>query len=543
MTTNRFDMKRNFFICLAVVSVILSGCCSDRQPRAKHVIFLGFDAMSSIGIQRAETPNFNYLIENGAVSLDTRCVRSTSSSQNWMSMVSGAPIEVHGVYDNEWEPDAITIVPGQKNKLGLFPTMFDDIRAGMPDAKMYSYVEWTGEVRMYDMSVFDKSVVSGKDGDYDAEQLLQMAFADYIADQPEFMFVSIDLPDHQGHTTGHESQEYFDCLHRMDELVGGFVKDLEQKGMMDDAVIIITADHGGILYGHGGDSMAELQVPIIMYGKGVTKGKVMENTNMIYDNAATVCGLLGVDMPRACRGKFLMEAFEPKTDVCYVPTPLVHPFKGVVNKGETVSITADIDGAEIYYTLDGTVPTTASTKYAGPFELEESCTVQAVAVKNGNVSGMASNFLYSAIPSGEASVGFKLYRNFSKAELPDFTKFGRADAQGYVSAFNLDELPIEEGEDHFAVIFNSNLVVGADGKYKLELSSDDGAKLYIDGKCVINNDGSHSRMTKYATVELAKGDHLMRVEYFDDTAGQSLEVCWAPADKTPRPIFPQELKR
>lgn len=535
-------MKRFAIICLAAAA-ILSGCCSNKTPRAKHVIFLGFDAMSSIGIQRAETPNFNYMIENGAVSLDTRCVRSTSSSQNWMSMVSGAPIEIHGVYDNDWEPDAITIEPAVKNAKGLFPTMFDDIRAGLPNAKMYSYVEWTGEVRMYDLSVFDKSVVNGIDGKYDADQLLEMAFADYMADEPEFMFVSIDLPDHMGHAKGHESQAYWDCLHHMDELVGGFVKELESKGMLDDAVVIITADHGGILSGHGGDTMEELRVPIIMYGKGVTKGKVMESTNMIYDNAATVCGLLGVDMPRACRGKFLYEAFEPKTDVCYVPTPLVRPFKGVVPKGETVTITADVDGADIYYTLDGSVPTTESIKYEGPFELTESCTVQAVACKNGNRSGVASNFLYFSMPAAEPSVAFKLYRNYMKDHLQDFTKFGRPDATGYVDAFTLHGVPIADGEDHFAAIFTSTLVVEKEGKYTFELASDDGSKLYIDDKCIVNNDGSHSVMIKKGHVELTEGDHILKVEYFDDTDGETLEVKWAPFGTPARPVFPQELKR
>ncbi len=537
-------MKKYIVAALTAAAVILTGCCSqERTPRAKHVIFLGFDAMSSIGIQRAETPNFNYMIENGAVSLDTRCVRPTSSSQNWMSMVSGAPIEVHGVYDNDWEPDGITIEPAVTNAKGLFPTMFDDIRAGMPDARMYSYVEWTGEVRMYDMSVFDKSVVSGIDGEYNADQLLEMAFADYLADEPEFMFVSIDLPDHEGHVHGHDSQAYWDCLNHMDALVGGFVKELEARGMMDDAVIMIAADHGGILYGHGGDSMEELKVPIIMYGKGVTKGKVMESTNMIYDNAVTVCGLLGVDMPRACRGKFLYEAFEPKTDVCYVPTPLIRPFKGVVGEGETVTITADAEGVEIYYTLDGTVPTLESTKYTGPFGLSESCTVQAVAYRNGNRSGVASNFLYSSVLTGEPSVGYKLYRNFNRQQLPDFTKFGRPDAQGFVSFFSLDEIPVADGEDHFAVIFHSTLMVKEAGKYTFELSSDDGSKLYIDGDCIINNDGSHSRMSRSAVADLTQGDHLVKVEYFDDTDGQSVELRWAPAGKAPRPIFPQELKR
>ena len=98
----------SFLVCLLMLS------CSSPQnktPRAKHVILLGFDAMSARGIQRAQTPNFNEMIENGAVSIKARCLRPTSSSQNWMSMVSGANIEMHGVTGNDWEPDKLAIEP------------------------------------------------------------------------------------------------------------------------------------------------------------------------------------------------------------------------------------------------------------------------------------------------------------------------------------------------------------------------------------------------------------------------------------------------
>jgi len=536
-------MRNSILAACAAAAVILSGCCQDSTPRAKHVILIGFDGMSAIGLQRAETPNFNYLIENGAVSLDTRCGRETSSSQNWMAMVSGAPFEVSGVTSNDWEIDSYTINPPIKNKAGIFPTVFDAIREQKPDARMEAYIEWGGESRMYDMSVFDKAVYSHGEEEHSGDEVMEAAFSSYLENEPDFMFLSVDLTDAAGHRYGHESQGYFDCIHHLDELTGAFVKELEARDMLKDLVIIITADHGGIRFGHGGDSMAELQIPVLMFGKGVTKGKVMECTNMIYDNAATVAGLLGVTLPYACRGKFMIQAFEPKTSVCYVPTPLVHPFKGVVPSGEKVSLTADLEGVEIFYTLDGSAPSRESTKYEGPFELTENCTVQAVAYKNGNYSGMASNFLFSSVPVGEECVQFKLYRNFNQTSLPDFTKFGRADAEGYVQAFSLDGLPISESEDHFAVIFSSNLKIAEAGAYRFGLDSDDGSKLIIDGELIIDNDGSHSTDMKYGNVELSAGSHIIKVEYFDDYAGQSLELQYGKSGMPLHPFLSNELEK
>ncbi len=46
-----------------------------------------------------------------------------------------------------------------------------------------------------------------------------------------------------------------------------------------------------------------------------------------------------------------------------------------------LTISTTTNGATIYYTTDGSTPTTSSTKYSGPLSLSEDCTVKAIAVK------------------------------------------------------------------------------------------------------------------------------------------------------------------
>ena len=55
----------------------------------------------------------------------------------------------------------------------------------------------------------------------------------------------------------------------------------------------------------------------------------------------------------------------------------------------TVSISGP-NGATIYYTQDGSVPTSASTQYSSPFTISEEKTIKAIAVKNGVSSAVAS---------------------------------------------------------------------------------------------------------------------------------------------------------
>ncbi len=56
----------------------------------------------------------------------------------------------------------------------------------------------------------------------------------------------------------------------------------------------------------------------------------------------------------------------------------------------TVSITCATDGAEIFYTLDGTEPTKDATKYTAAFKLTATTTVKAIAIKGEDKSSVAT---------------------------------------------------------------------------------------------------------------------------------------------------------
>ena len=61
-------------------------------------------------------------------------------------------------------------------------------------------------------------------------------------------------------------------------------------------------------------------------------------------------------------------------------------------------------GDDIYYTTDGSTPTTASTKYTAPFTVQPNTTVKAVAYNGSNYSDVASFYFDGSIQAPVISI-------------------------------------------------------------------------------------------------------------------------------------------
>lgn len=65
-----------------------------------------------------------------------------------------------------------------------------------------------------------------------------------------------------------------------------------------------------------------------------------------------------------------------------VATPVITPAGGSISAGTQVEISCTTAGAQIYYTIDGALPSTASTLYEGPVTINNDLTLKAFAVKD-----------------------------------------------------------------------------------------------------------------------------------------------------------------
>ncbi len=81
-------------------------------------------------------------------------------------------------------------------------------------------------------------------------------------------------------------------------------------------------------------------------------------------------------------------------------------------------------------------------------------------------------------------------------------------------------------ESNFAIIIEGYLNIQKNGNYHFRLLSDDGSRLMIDDKEVINHDGLHGAEPKDGSIPLAAGHHKFKVEYFQGYGGKSFSLQW-----------------
>ena len=87
-------------------------------------------------------------------------------------------------------------------------------------------------------------------------------------------------------------------------------------------------------------------------------------------------------------------------------TPTFNPAAGTYDQTQNVNIACATEGATIYYTLDGTDPTTGSNVYSDALSISETTTVKAMAVKADYNNSAVATATYTIVPPAVATPTF-----------------------------------------------------------------------------------------------------------------------------------------
>ena len=127
-----------------------------------------------------------------------------------------------------------------------------------------------------------------------------------------------------------------------------------------------------------------------------------------------------------------------------------------------------------------------------------------------------------ATPVRLAGLQYQYFEDDMGGGNPDFDRFSPK------SSGVIERLAVRGNQrgSSFGFKYRGQISLKQAGKYRFWVRSDDGSRLWIDGKLIVNNWGDHAPQEVDASVELAAGDHPFQLLYYNNGGGGELAVNW-----------------
>lgn len=245
----------------------------DLSPSAKikRVIIITYDGMRGDAVIAAPMPNLMSMMRDGAYTTVARTINWSVTLPAHASMLSGLCQSKHGV---DWN-DA-TYYKGYS--LGV--DIYDQAHAAGLKTVMIVNKEKLRQLAEPETTDVYKLV-------YAVESTIMKTAIEEIPAGFDLMFIHFGSPDNRGHRYGWMSDSYLKALRNGDTALGLLLAALDEYGIRDSTLIIVTADHGGHDRNHQGTTDEDLLIPWVAYGAGITPGE-LTNPVSIMDTAPTV---------------------------------------------------------------------------------------------------------------------------------------------------------------------------------------------------------------------------------------------------------------
>jgi fructan beta-fructosidase len=117
-------------------------------------------------------------------------------------------------------------------------------------------------------------------------------------------------------------------------------------------------------------------------------------------------------------------------------------------------------------------------------------------------------------------------------KLPDFGKLTPVKT-GAVDYFDISP---RKRDDKFGFRFTGFVKIKKKGQYAFITTSDDGSRLYIGDKLVVDNDGLHASRRWHGEIKLEAGMHPITVDFFERGGGEALRVGYAVSGEDRRAV-------
>ena len=245
---------KSYALIFSVLLCFISSFLLAQTP-SSHVLVIGIDGVRSDALTAASTPNLDALVSEGVYSPDALNDDITISGPGWSDILCGVRSDKHLVVDNGFSG----------NNYVDYPSFFQRIENTYSNVNTVSICHWA-PINDYIVGT-DADVIVNVGSDNEVRDCALNQLENY---DPHAMFIHFDDVDYAGHSYGFSPDvpQYISSIEEADSQVGEVLSALYSRPnyAQEDWLIIVTHDHGGQGYGHGGTSLEHRNVSFIASG-------------------------------------------------------------------------------------------------------------------------------------------------------------------------------------------------------------------------------------------------------------------------------------
>jgi predicted AlkP superfamily pyrophosphatase or phosphodiesterase len=278
------------------------------------VVVISVDGLRPDVLLRAYAPNMRGLMNSGSFSLWARTTAVAITLPSHMSMMTGVTPGRHGIAWNSTLPLSRPVYPKGRTLMELAKAYgyTTGMVAGKEKFEIFDRpgaLDWCWVAKEKKAPATKPAAPAAEEEWPDntkkaaAESLADSVVADHAVrmieeHRPQVLFVHFPHVDNVGHTQGWGTSEQVEAVEDADAAVGRVLRALEDAGLTQSTLVIVTADHGGAGRSHGADDPRSRHIPWIASGPGIRRNldltRYAERVINTEDTFATACYFLGM---------------------------------------------------------------------------------------------------------------------------------------------------------------------------------------------------------------------------------------------------------
>ncbi len=254
---NQFDKTSPSILLTTLLSALLT-LTAFSESTAQRVLMIGIDGMRADAMVAADTPNLDALAAQGVFSTDALNDDITISGPGWSAILCGVLSEKHLVTDNDFAG----------NNYAAYPTFLSRLESADSELNTVSICQWDPINDEIVDGGADVIINTGSSAETRDEAMIVLGGSD-----PDAVFLHFDDVDYAGHGSGFspENPAYIQTIEEVDDYIGEVIYTLlARPGYAEENwLVLVSSDHGGVGYSHGGVSLEHQNVIFIASGDAV----------------------------------------------------------------------------------------------------------------------------------------------------------------------------------------------------------------------------------------------------------------------------------